>query len=170
MKNIIHYFLRRIQIKKPIASHKSLKVHPFEVKFDKKTNQPYINITPISKFKAHKYFLEDLIEDNVLLNKLEFESVKYIFYSYGILRATEKNNLYCLEEILLLNNEIKVKNLTTFDYEYWNKQKFDTNFMLLDKKSLKLSCEFFSNIKPNSSNGDNGTDEDSKNNHLKLIK
>lgn len=72
--------------------------------------------------------------------------------------------------MLLLNNEIKVKNLTTFDYEYWNKQKFDTNFMLLDKKSLKLSCEFFLNIKPNPSNGDNGTDEDSKNNHLKLIK
>ncbi len=127
----------------PISSYKNLKVHPFEVKFDKHTNEPYVIITPATKYKSHKCFLEDLIDDDFLLSKLEEKSYRYVFYAYGMLRATEKNNIYVLQEKLLLNKQIKVKNLKTFEFEEWNRNDFENKYMLLDKKSLKSASEFF---------------------------
>lgn len=147
MIEIIKFILSKIRNRSSsrIRDYKGLKVHPFEVKFDKHTNEPYVSITPTTKFKSHKCFLEDLIEDDILLGKLEEKSYRYVFYAYGMLRATEKNNIYILQELMLLNRQIKVKNLKTFEFEDWSKDNFESKYMLLDKKSLKLASEFFIN-------------------------
>ena len=143
---MLKFISKYLWTKKRIIYSKGLKVHPLEIKFDTITNAPCVTITPTTKFKPHEYQLEDLLEDNNLLNKLEDQSYKYVFYAYGMLKATEKNNIFVLVELLLLNKEIKVKNLQTLKLEEWNKEKFEKHYAFLDKKSLKISSEFFQSI------------------------
>lgn len=166
--NLFISFLKNKLTCNKTYSDKIFKIHPLEIKFDKDTNGPFVFITPIYKFKPHKYFIEDLIDNEIILKQLEDKSIKYIFYAYGMLRATEKNNFYILEEFLFLNKLIKVKNMQTLKYEEWDKNNFEQYYNLLDKSSLKKATEFFHSIsKKECSQLENNLSEPSS---LKLIK
>lgn len=158
-------FLSNKYTNKTRHNHEELKIHPLKIQFDELTHEPYVMITPISKFKLYKYPIEDLIENESVLDKLEKTSYRYIFYAYGMLKASEKNDFYTLEEILLLNKEILVKNVGSSSSETWNKEQFENSFILLDKKSLKQATEFFLSLKANTN-----TPKLDNSKHLKLIK
>ena len=140
MNDLLNYFISKFG---NVNKHqKSMRIQPLEINVDV-NGEPYVFITPITKSKFHPYRLEDLIEDYSILNKLEDKSRDYAFYAYGMLKISEKNNFFMLKEIFFLNKEILVTNISTKTDENWNKDKFETNYALLDKKSLKKAAEFF---------------------------
>ncbi|MBP9741763.1 MAG: hypothetical protein KBD37_00225 [Burkholderiales bacterium] len=152
-----------------------LRLQSMEVFKDEKSERPYVFVSPIGKYQPHKIFLEDLLDQDKLLKKLDFPSVCYVFHAYGVLRASENNDIYCLTEIMPFNNVIKVKNNKTFLIEEWDKDKFDIDYMFLDKKSLRIATEFFSNtskIKPTipGSHHANTSDTPLRNTTLRLVK
>lgn len=132
--------------KSSAAIYPTFKLQPMEVFKDKSSERPYVIISPIGKYSPHNIFLEDLLEQKPLLEKLNFDSLCYVFHAYGILRASEHNDFYYLDEVMPFNHMIKVKNIKTLDQEEWTKDMFYINYSLLDKKSLLTATEFFTSI------------------------
>lgn len=147
-----------------LVKHNELKISPLELQLDEKTNKPFVYITPVAKYMPHKYTVDQLIGNEPLLLQLDRKSIEYLYYTYGILRATEKNNLFILEEILYSTKQIRVKNLHNMMSEVWSKDKFDNDYIFLDKQSLKTATEFFCQIL-----NQNGKQE-KRDSHLKLVK
>lgn len=163
-------FLKKLSTK----TYPELRLQSMEVFKDEASERPYVFLSPIGKYQPHKIFLEDLLDQEKLLKKLDFSSVCYVFHAYGVLRASENNDIYCLTEVMPFNNIIKIKNNKTFVVEEWNKDKFDSDYMFLDKKSLRIATEFFNNIGkikptiPGSHN--NNSDTSTPSNILRLFK
>ena len=157
--------------KSSAAIYPTFKLQPMEVFKDKVSERPYVIISPIGKYRPHNVFLEDLLEQKPLLEKLNFDSLCYVFHAYGILRASEHNDFYCLAEIMPFNHMIKVKNIKTLDQEEWTKEKFYTHYSLLDKKSLLTASEFFASVKDVTAfNNSDTTINQMFNMKLKLVK
>ena len=150
-----------------IDMHPSLRLQSLELFKDLNSNKPYVTVSPLGKYRPHNVFLEELINDHKTLKKLEFDSLRYVFYAYGVLKASEKNNLFSLVELLPYQIAIKVKNIQTLTIEEWDKNKFNIDYMMLDKNSLKLASSFFSAFNHQNSHP---KQETSHIKHLKLVK
>ena len=122
------------------------RVDNYECHLDEDTKRVYLIITPVYKYIPIRIFLDDLINDNKKLTKLEFKSLQYVCSIYGVINSQAKNNFYTLTEILITDNMIRIQNLSSLDFEIWDKSYFEKNYCLLDKKSLKQVAEFFSTI------------------------
>lgn len=157
----------RLVKKYTFAMYPTLRLQTLELFKDQDSDKPYVIISPLSKYRPHNVFLEELIENKNLLRKLDFDSLCYIFYAYGILKASEKNNLYSLVELLPSQTSIKVKNIKTLTIEEWDKNKFNIDYVMLDKNSLKLASCFFSSF----NNQDiSHNQEPTQHRYLKLVK
>jgi hypothetical protein len=166
MTKIIKAIIKLIK-KYLIEMHPSLRLQSLELFKDPSSNKPFLIISPLGKYRPHNVFLEDLINNHKILKKLEFDSLRYVFYAYGVLKASEKNNLFSLVELLPYQIAIKVKNIQTLTIEEWDKNKFNIDFAMLDKSSLKLASSFFSSF----NNHNNAhSQEISHHKHLKLVK
>lgn len=130
-----------------LPSSAKFKLEPMEVLKDEVSNEPYVILTVIGRYRPHKISLEDLLEQPTILKKLDFDSLCYVFHSYGIIRASNNNNAYSLIEIQPFNQTILVKNLQTISKEIWTIGYFEKNYFLLDKQSLYYCTQFFSTIK-----------------------
>ena len=125
------------------------KIHSYECHLDDKTKRAYLIITPTYKHIPIKYFLDELVNDHKLLKKLEFNSLKYVFSTYGIIKSQAKNNFFTIVEILISDEKILVQNLSSLTREIWDKGIFEAKYVLLDKKSLKQASEYFATIHHN---------------------
>lgn len=145
MAKIFNGIFRLIK-KYTFAMSPTLRLQSLELFKGHDSDKPYVIVSPLSKYRPHNVFLEELIDNENLLRKLDFDSLCYVFYAYGILKASEKNNLYSLVELLPYQTAIKVKNVKTLSIEEWDKNKFNIDYVMLDKNSLKLASCFFSSF------------------------
>lgn len=108
----------------------------------------YLMITPHFTYSPHKEFLEQLVTNISLLNQIEPDSRDYIFYLYGALKVSEKNDIYTLNGVDLLNKTIIVKQTTKHDTETWSYENFyqQKKYLLLDKTSILNAYIFFNDI------------------------
>lgn len=118
-----------------------------------KTNKVFLLVKSISRSIGTKLEIDELINNQYVVNKLDRDSLKFLFYTAGLLEGLKQNDIYTISELDPLDpNVIIVKNVITFQEEIWNIfESYDKKFYhKLDKESITKFIEIYLACKKNS--------------------
>ena len=142
MKRLFNFFSNDINI------YGKFKVNNYECHIEDDTKRVFVLLSYKGISNPHKIYLEDLINNDQMLLKLEFQSLKYVLSIFGVISSQAKNNFFEITELLYFDGLVRVQHLETLETQIWDINHFNQHFIFLDKQSIKTASEFFSNHQP----------------------
>jgi hypothetical protein len=117
-----------------------------------KTNKVFLLLKSISRSIGTKLEIDDLINNEYVVGKLDRNSLKFLFYTAGLLEGLKQNDMYTISELDPMNPNIMiVKNVVTFNQETWDiLESYENKFYhKLDKESIVKFIELYLTCKKN---------------------
>ena len=117
-----------------------------------KTNKLFVLVKTISRSLGTKLEIEEVLNNESILEKLDKCSLKFLFYTAGLLEGLKQNDIYTISNLDPSNPQtIIVKNTITFNEENWNVYDVYNRklYHKLDKESIIRFTEIYLSCKKN---------------------
>jgi len=110
------------------------------------TGKVYLYLKTISRSLRTRMELDEILNNEIIVDKLDKNSLKFLFHTAGFLEGVKFNDVYTIKEIDPLNPRLfTVKNTITYKMETWNVADTynEKHYHKLDKESLFKFAELY---------------------------
>jgi hypothetical protein len=117
-----------------------------------KTNKLFVRIKSISRSLGTKLEVDEVLNNQYVIERLDRDSIKFLFYTVGLLEGLKQNDIYTISKLDPSDPQnIIVKNTITFNEENWNIYDAynDKLYHKLDKESIIKFTEIYLSCKQN---------------------
>lgn len=155
MKKIL---LRIIKFYRPKFRRDFNNVPKYELLLEKKlitcpkTKKLFVRIKSISRSLGTKLEVDEVLNNQYVIERLDRDSIKFLFYTVGLLEGLKQNDIYTISKLDPSDPQtIIVKNTITFNEENWNIYDAynDKLYHKLDKESIIKFTEIYLSCKQN---------------------